>query len=111
MDKMIIDYPLEVQRGVFRQSGAVFLAIYFLPKKTMKAVRTPAFVVLQDINLNMEIVLSLVFSLFFSSRCFRTNARDTARGRRPDRLTNANQKGDGDIQGIDHPYSITNGVN
>ena len=40
MDKMIIDYPLEVQRGVFTQSGAVFLAIYFLPKKAMNAVRT-----------------------------------------------------------------------
>ena len=63
MDKMIIDYPLEVQRGVFTQSGAVFLAIYFLPKKTMKAVRTPAFVVLRAINLNVENVLSLVLSL------------------------------------------------
>ena len=67
MDKMIIDYPLEVQRGVFTQSGAVFLAIYFLPKKTMKAVRTPAFVVLRVINLNVEIVLSLVFSLDYVS--------------------------------------------
>ena len=67
MDKMIIDYPLEVQRGVFTQSGAVFLAIYFLPKKTMKAVRTPAFVVLRVINLNVEIVRSLVFSLDYVS--------------------------------------------
>ena len=67
MDKMIIDYPLEVQRGVFTQSGAVFLAIYFLPKKTMKAVRTLAFVVLRALNLNVEIELSLVFSLDYVS--------------------------------------------
>ena len=28
----------DVQRGVFRQGGAVFLAIYYLPKKSIKAV-------------------------------------------------------------------------
>ena len=33
----------------------------------MKAVRTPAFVVLRVINLNVEVVLSLVFSLDYVS--------------------------------------------